>query len=144
MLHTPLQLAEYALVLAACGYACWRGGLTERIAAADIFIGWTITPILTLHDWSAPQYLILIVDTVYFAVMLWLALTSDRYWPLPAAAFALLPVLIQLAFIANVHIWSWTFFYVGGACDLLVVLILAVGVRLEGERPSGRRARSRG
>ena len=135
MLHTPLQLTQYALMLAACAYAVWKGGLTERVAAADIFIGWTLTPLLTSHDWSAAQYPILGVDSLYFAVLLALALTSDRFWPMAAAAFALLPVLVQLAYIANAHIWPWTFFYVGGACDLLVLAILALGVWLEVARP---------
>lgn len=90
-----LGLAAVALTAA---WAFWRGGPTERLGAAMMLGGWIATPfLLDLTPPSVDPYAILLIDFVMFGALTALALTSDRYWPMPVAAFFLLGAVLHVA-----------------------------------------------
>src|SRR6185312_2486310 len=99
-MNTALRLAFFwLLLLVSCGYALWRGGKYERIAAL-VFISATILSILG-HSPLRGRYAEieatdLIVDSgVLFAVVA-IALASDRFWPLWVAGLQLVDSMAHL------------------------------------------------
>jgi hypothetical protein len=104
---------------ASCGFALWRGGRPERAAAATCLAAWVATRLAyNSGNWIDPQWGVLAVDVAFLAVLVYLALTTDRAWLLFAAAFQLLGVAIHVAitidrgirasaYISALVIWSY-------------------------------------
>jgi hypothetical protein len=87
------------LWLGACGYALLRGGTPERIMALCFVAGALLSPIVQHleHGRSGAFHRIelgvLSIDTLMFAVTMWLALYSTRGWSFPMASMqATLPI----------------------------------------------------
>ncbi|WP_304176146.1 hypothetical protein [Phenylobacterium aquaticum] len=115
-----LATQVWALALVAIsGLALWRGGRPERIFALINLVAWLATVLLVnRRDLGDPQWGMFAVDTLMLAAMLWLSLTTQRFWILPATAFQLLTVVTHLAimvdhgvriraYLAGLAIWSW-------------------------------------
>lgn len=49
------------------------------------------------RSWAGTMYPLLLIDCAGLVVFLWLALISDRFWPVWAAAYSLVSVLIHIA-----------------------------------------------
>jgi hypothetical protein len=64
-----------------CGvWAIWKGGPTEKRAAALIAIGWILSPILTRFDGPGPGAYVQTLDVLIFFAVVALALHSRRLW----------------------------------------------------------------
>jgi phosphatidylserine synthase len=98
--------------------AFW-GGREEKIFSAVTTIAVAMT---FLSWWSTPNHLppspyITMVDVIYFAFLMVMALNSVRFWLSWAASFQLLAVLTHLiatfshiamwAYMTSLLIWSW-------------------------------------
>lgn len=138
--QTVPQLVWLTCMTLVSGFALWRGGRPERLVSIANVAAWFLTPLA--HQWLDPNWGVFAVDLAFLAVLLWLALTTDRTWLLFAAAFQLLGVVIHvaiavdrsvmaLAYMRGVVIWSY-----------LVLASLGVGTwlyaRQRRERPDGR------
>ena len=92
-----MRVAIFALfLLAALGYAAWRGGGPERVMAgiAATMVGSD----LLLHQFVAPEYAVLdfghlLIDGFGASATLLLALFAYRFWPMIAAVLHILPLL---------------------------------------------------
>lgn len=89
----------WLLLLVSCGYALWRGGKYERIAAL-VFLSATILSILG-HSPLRGRYVQieltdLIVDTAVLFALVAIALASDRFWPLWVAGLQLVDSMAHL------------------------------------------------
>lgn len=83
-----------------CGYALIRGGPDERLTGAVLLVAYLAAPFLQNRvDWQAPQYGLMVSDVLLAGYFVWLALRSDRYWPIWAAGFQLLTLFAWLAFV---------------------------------------------
>ncbi|MGV3769218.1 MAG: hypothetical protein ACO1NM_04215 [Sphingobium phenoxybenzoativorans] len=85
--------------LCCCGYALAAGGVTGRAGAAVILIK-TVLDLSTAwidYSWQGTMYPLLFIDVVCLACFMVLAMRSDRLWPLWAAGFQFVAVLIHLA-----------------------------------------------
>lgn len=96
-------------MLGACGVAVWRGRDEERLATAAILADWALTVFVYRSGTSDTQWGVLLVDAAQFAVFLWIALRTARYWPLPTAAFALLQLVTHLAHAADPTVGGWSY-----------------------------------
>ena len=97
-LTQPSQQIGMAAVVLTAAYAFWRGGRWERLGAVLMLAGWIATPyLLELSPAGMDAYTILGVDLAMFLALTALALTSDRYWPMPVAAFFLIGVVLHAA-----------------------------------------------
>ena len=91
-----MRVAIFALfLLAALGYAAWRGGGPERVMAgiAATMVGSD----LLLHQFVAPEYAVLdfghlLIDGFGASATLLLALFAYRFWPMIAAVLHILPI----------------------------------------------------
>ena len=103
--HCVLNLGELELpswvwpaaLFAVVGIALSRGGRDERIAAFSVTIAWFLTTAVYRTELRETQWPILAIDGALFAIYLWLALSSARYWPIFSAAFKLLALVTHLA-----------------------------------------------
>ena len=96
----PQQVWQTALLLT-CGYAMFRGGRPERIAAAACLVASLLQPWVLDRNWLDPQYGVLVLDVGLSVTLLGLALTTNRTWLLFASAFQLLSVIIHVAILAD-------------------------------------------
>lgn len=89
MLPRPLF---WALLLLACGYALWRGGRDERIAALACLGASLATRLLIapLHlRYSGVEFGLLAIDLAMLGLFTAVALKSYRFWPLWVAGLQL-------------------------------------------------------
>jgi hypothetical protein len=122
------QWANLVALLLSIGVAALRGGWPERTAAAAMAAAWLASAILHNADQlHGPQQLIMAIDLTLFVVLLTLALTSDRWWPMWACAFHGLSVVLALAMLADPGVWSRSGFIAGGVFSYLTMLALFLG-----------------
>ena len=138
--QTPDQLFSFIVLLACCGFALWRGGRAERIAAMAMMLAWFATPLVqNVHQTLGPQSGVLIVDVLLLLVLLTLALTSDRWWPMAAAAFQGVGALVHLAAALDQQIIPRAYYVAGSLLSYLTMTALLVGAvnahRRAGPRP---------
>jgi hypothetical protein len=99
--HLPQEIWRTALV-ATCGFALWRGGRPERIMALAFLIASFSQPlVLNTSNWLDPQWGVLAVDCALLALLIGLALRTDRTWVLFCSAFQLLSVIIHVAILVD-------------------------------------------
>ncbi len=138
MFHrTAVQAVWDVYMLSVVGLSLWRGGWAERTVGLGMIADSVGSAMLqNHHDWAAPQWGDLGVDVVYLAVLLGVALRSDRLWTLFPAAFQMIAVIIYAAKAIDarpgprapyvgVEIWSY-----------LILTAVAVGV-WQHRRPPG-------
>lgn len=138
----PYQWINLLALVISTGVAAWRGRWPERAAAAAMALAWLATTVL--HDATqlyGPQVLIMAIDVALLAVLLSIALTSDRWWPMWAAAFHGLSVVLALAMMADPKVWARAGFIAASVFGYLTMLALFVGA--VGRKPSSPDAASR-
>jgi hypothetical protein len=126
-----LRLIVFNLLLVgACGYALWRGRSDERLTAI-VCIAATLASfalIAPAHQrYASVEAGVLIVDVLTLGAFTYVALRSDRFWPLWISGLQLTtsiahflkaadPDLVPIAYAAAGRLWSYP-----------ILVILAVG-----------------
>ena len=86
------------ITLAATSLAGLRwGGLDERLAVAGFVLATFASRQLMQNQYGQPEFGIMLVDFALLIGLMILALRSDRFWPMWAAAFQLVGTTIHLA-----------------------------------------------
>ena len=76
-----VRLIIFSLLLfGSCGYALWKGGRDARIVAATCLIAAFAS--IPGAAYGSVETTVLIVDMLVLASFLYVALRSDRFWPL--------------------------------------------------------------
>lgn len=108
MSYASIRTAVWvATLIVTCALALTRGGRSERVAAGALSAGWLLTVIAYRFRFGGTEWGILAIDVALLGVLAWIALRSDRYWPLTAAGFHLLAVITHVARIVDVHVNHW-------------------------------------
>lgn len=119
-----------ALLAAACGYALWRGRSDERLTATVCLAATLASFVLaapSTHRYTSVEGGVLIVDVFTLGAFAYVALRSDRFWPLWISGLQLTtsiahflkaaePDLVPIAYAAAGRLWSYP-----------ILIILAVG-----------------
>lgn len=118
---TPL--AYYAVLFAVCAYAYLRGRTDERVAATICVVATFATNVVynPSGSFASVEVGVLIVDTATLAGFTFLALRSDRFWPLWVAGLQLTTVvahglkaveleLLPQAYAAAARFWVYPIF----------------------------------
>lgn len=123
-------LLFFLLLTGVTVYAFFKGGRDERLAVA-ICLAATLGSLAVMLpeevDYRDLQPLVALIDLAVFAGFTWIALRSDRFWPLWVAGLQLTsttghllkllkPDMVSLAYNASLALWSYA-----------ILLILAVG-----------------
>lgn len=119
-----------ALLFAVCGYAFLRGRSDERLVAS-VCVAASVASLLLLGPagkrYSGVELGVLCVDILTFAAFLFVALRSDRFWPLWITGLqlttsighvlkAIEPSLLPMAYAAALRLWSY---------PILLILLIA-------------------
>ncbi len=98
-----------ATVLLVCVIAVWRGRRDEHLAAGIMLAAWAITMVVYRSGFQQTEWGILLVDAGALSGFTWIALRSDRFWPLFAAGFHLLAVVTHVARLADPGVGAWAY-----------------------------------
>lgn len=117
----------------------WRwGGTDEKLASLGFMLATALTPLVNESKYYQPEVGVLLVDLLLLAGLMVLALRSDRFWPMWAAAFQLVAVTVHVASFTEQGDFAWAY-----AVGLIfwsypVMISLMIGTWLEGRfRPRG-------
>jgi len=125
------QILMLSVLAISSGFALRWGGADERFAAVGLLIAVTISNIVTDGSYGHTETAILIVDVSLFFGLLVLALRSDRFWPLWAAAFQLVGTMVHFASISQNNDSAWAYFAALVLWTFPVFIALMVGTWLE-------------
>ena len=123
-------LGAFAL-LSSCGVAMRWGGLDERLASIGFVLATITSRLFTESNYGNTEFIVLMIDTALLAGLVLLALRSDRFWPMWAAAFQLVGTTVHFASMAETGDFKWAY-----AVGLIfwsypVMIALMVGTWLE-------------
>lgn len=127
-----LQIMGASALITSVGLAWTIGGRDERIAAAGFVLATLVTPVVNRAAYHQTESGVLLVDLMLLAGLIVLALRSDRFWPMWAAAFQLVGTTVHFASMAETGDYAWAY-----AVGLIfwsypVMLALGLGTWLEG------------
>lgn len=121
-----------AALLFSCGIAFKWGGFDEHVASVAFLLATIATKVFTEFNYSSTEIIVLLIDAMLLAALVVLALRSDRFWPLWAAAFQLVGTTVHLASMTETGDFAWAY-----AVGLIfwsypVLIALGAGTWLEG------------
>ena len=132
---TPRQWFALAFAVIACGYALWKGGKPERIGGAAMLLAWIVQPFaVDTNAWLNPQYAAFATDVPLLAVLVWLALRGDRWWPMWAVAFHFLGMVMAIIIVVDPRVRPLAYMTALGMWSYLTVIALVVGTWREARR----------
>jgi hypothetical protein len=119
-------------VATSCGVAMRWGGLDERLASLGFVLATLASQIWTMTDYAHTETIVLMIDAALLVGLIVLALRSDRFWPMWAAAFQLVGTTVHFASMTETGDYKWAY-----AVGLIfwsypVLVALGVGTWLEG------------
>lgn len=93
-----LKYAYPLLLVASVIFILWKGGFEERLALLTLLVGSVLTALIHINatDWLQLNVALVVNELCVTAVMLWIALRSKRFWPLPVAAFQTIALIVLL------------------------------------------------
>lgn len=142
---SPFQIFYYVLSLLAFALAWLKGGHTERFGVTVLIVAWIVSfapPVMIgrLHADHAVE------DALLMILFGWLALKSDRWWPLAMTTTLALTVLVHVAMVVTPGLDHRADIAARLGLGVLTSLSLLLGVAerwLSGERPVSESARWR-
>ncbi len=130
-------------MLLVAGLSLWRGRWEERTVSLGIIAGSVATAVFQNRaNWNAPQWGDLMVDVAYLALLCWVSLRSDRLWPLFAAAFQLISVIVFAARMADKRVGALApyTYEVMWSYLILVSVLVGIGMRWKAVHDASRGA----
>lgn len=123
----------WGLVLLCCGFASLFGGSAGRRIALIYISACTATSFVTQRagDWVHPHMPAMGVDLALLAALLWVALRSDRWFPIWFAGLHLVAVSTHFASILAPHFSPRVYFAVQAFWSIPMLFLLAIGVALD-------------
>jgi len=115
-----------SLITAVIVGAYWKGDREQQIAIGGVVFSWLVTVLLRDPRWIGPQWGAFGADVILLALLIVIAIRSARYWPMVAAAFQLLCVMIHVARIVDPGVRAWA--YATGQVIFSQWLMIAIGI----------------
>lgn len=139
MIHYLPEEIGFAVYVAICAWALWRGGFVERATAVAVLVQLISSALVqNLRAVEAPQYGMFAIDVGLLALLAWLSFTSSRRWTLFATAFQLLSVGTHLAKMLDPSIHGWAYLTTAVLWGYAVLFALAVGTAQAARRTPAR------
>ncbi len=127
-----LQLLSTAVLFGCCFIALRWGANEERYTAIGFIIAVVASNLVSDGSYTHTESGVLIVDVAAFCGLLILALRSDRFWPMWAAAFQMVGMMVHFASIPQSGNFSWAYYVALIFWTYPVFIALAAGSWLEG------------
>lgn len=119
-------IAAWASMIAACGFAWWKGGRPERLVATAYAVAALVSFPISSYA-SGPELWIMGVDVAFLAILLHLALTKDRFWLLWATSFHMASVATHLAVLMRAEVLPAAYAHYSIFWGYLVKAMLVAG-----------------
>lgn len=106
-LHTPLQIGLTLAMVLCLALALWKGGHALRLAAAGMVLGSVLSALV--QDRTRPeaaQWIIMVVDAGYLALLVVLVWRTLQGWLVWAAALQLAQAITHVSFALNPEIFG--------------------------------------
>jgi hypothetical protein len=126
-----LEIMGIAVLIAAAVLAYGWGGRDERMTATAFMIA-TLLSWLSDTQYASTQINVLLIDFGLLLALVGLALTSDRFWPMYAAAFQLLGTVVHVASMTETGDFAWAYAVGLIFWSYAVMVTLMAGTWLEG------------
>lgn len=136
MNNQMLPLLIWRLTFSAvCLFAIIRGRRPERLTAVVLIIADILNalPLRSLY-WKPIEPTVFFIDLYVAVFFVWLALSSSRWWPLWAAAFYLLAVIMLVINVLDPTIRPYAYYVGEQMWDYLGLMAIFLGVLIEGRR----------
>lgn len=120
----------WAILLLTCGYALWRGRSDERTVASVCLLATVATrfAVSPLQDrYTSVETGLMIIDLLVLLAFVWIALTSQRFWPLWVAGLQLTNSISHLMKLADIQLLPRAYGAAAAMWSYPILLILAVG-----------------
>lgn len=106
-----------ALLVGSCGYALWRGTRDAKVVAL-ICLAASAATYVAMSGYNSVEEDILVIDLLVLAGFTWVAMKSDRFWPLWVAGLQLTTSfghflkmyeadLVPIAYAVALRMWSY-------------------------------------
>ena len=128
------QFAFFSIMIVTCGTALWLGRNSERWTAIVLILASIASLIAQSSKFFQPESGILLIDLALLSYLVWLALRSDRFWPMYAAGFQIIGTLIHVARITDDSIFQSAYATGQILWSYPVLLTLAAGTWFEARR----------
>jgi hypothetical protein len=92
-----------------CVLSLAYGRSDERLAAFGMAASYAATVLFRDSHWAGLQWGAFGADLIYLGLLVVIALRSKRFWPLFAAGFQLLEILLHLGRTLDPKLNSWTY-----------------------------------
>jgi hypothetical protein len=126
-----IQFIGWSALIATIAMAFRWGGLDERITAIGFFVATLASNASNASLYGHTEVGILAVDVVLLVGLIVLALRSDRFWPMYAAAFQLVAVTVHIASLAEQGNFAWAYAVALIFWSYPVMIALIAGTCLE-------------
>ncbi|WP_164156270.1 hypothetical protein [Sandarakinorhabdus rubra] len=111
----------------------WRwGGRDEQLAAFGFAVATLASTLANQHFYASTEVGVLGVDMMVLAGLVVLALRSDRFWPMYAAAFQFVGTVVHMASFAEQGDFAWAYAVGLIFWSYAVMAALVAGTWLEG------------
>ena len=110
----------------------WKwGGLDEKLAAMGFLLATATSVLANQNHYEHTETGVLAIDILLFVALLVLALRSDRFWPMWAAAFQMVGTMVHIASMTETGDFAWAYAVGLVFWSYPVVIALMVGTWLE-------------
>lgn len=122
----------WMLALLCCGFAALYGGRSGRCVGAAALMAAAATSLVPDGNfWLAPNIWVAVIDTGLLIALIWIALGSDRWFPVWAAGLQMVGVAFHLGSIAAPGFAPLVYFLLQAFWAIPVLMMLAIGVALD-------------
>ena len=127
-----LSVLGFAVLAMSCFVALRWGGSDERMAAVGLIVAVIASNIVSGGSYGHTETGVLIVDVTLFFGLLALALRSDRFWPMWAAAFQLVATMVHVGSMTETGDFAWAYYVALIFWTFPVFIALLAGTWFEG------------
>lgn len=126
------QILGFAALAISCFFALKMGGFDERLAAVVLIVAVVASNVVGEGSYAHTETSVLAVDGLLFMALLVLALRSDRFWPMWAAAFQLIATMVHVGSMTETGDFAWAYYVALIFWTYPVFVALLAGTWLEG------------
>ncbi len=139
----PRYYIFWTILLLTCGYALWRGRSDERIVAsaclfASIATRFAISPLQ--ERYASLEMGLVVIDILVLAAFIWIALRSERFWPLWIAGLQLTNSISHIMKLAESDLLPRAYGAAAALWSYPILIILAIGTWRSHQRTRQERA----
>lgn len=127
MPHTLAAQLGQSIFLIVIALSAWKGGRTERVAAAALLVQLIFSSLVNHTDGFSLEGGVLLADVAALIIFVWLAFGSNRRWTLWATAFQALAVLTHFARMLDPSLHQWAYMSTAIFWGYAVLCALGVG-----------------